>query len=265
MQGLRLGVSSPGQRRRAPRAGASSQGPRAEHDRHGERARGDASASGRRRSRSRRPARCTASRTSSPRPRTPRFPVQTSLYAASKLAGEGHDRRVRPRVRVHRAGVPVRLDPGRALHPRPRVRLLLRAQARPEPAAGARERSAGEVLPVRRGLRRGDHDRRRPSTKSGRASSAIYNLGTDETVVVDDSIAVDLPAHGSRSRARVHRREARMAGRQPADRARLRADPRARLASDARPSNRRSSARSTGSTPIRTRGRARDGSAAVSR
>ena len=41
------------------------------------------------RSRSPRPARCTASRRCSPRPRTPRFPVQTSLYAASKLAGEG--------------------------------------------------------------------------------------------------------------------------------------------------------------------------------
>ena len=78
-----------GERRRAPRPRAPAARPRAEHDRHFDRARGDARARASRGSCSPRPARSTASPRSSRRPRTCPFPVQTSLYAASKLAGEG--------------------------------------------------------------------------------------------------------------------------------------------------------------------------------
>ena len=89
VRGLRLGVSPPGQRRRAPRARASAPRSRAEHDCHLERARGDAR------------ERCEAdrvlldglglwrARASSRLPRTRRFRCRPPCTRASKLAGEG--------------------------------------------------------------------------------------------------------------------------------------------------------------------------------
>ena len=113
-----------------------------------------------------------------PTPEDAPFPVQTSLYAASKLAGEGLIGAYAARLRLHRARLPLRLDPRRALHARPRVRLLPRAEARSRPAAGARRRAPGEVLPVRRRLRRrrsctavGAHARGRPASSTSTTSA----------------------------------------------------------------------------------------------
>ena len=108
--------------------------------------------------------------------------VQTSLYAASKLAGEGHDPGLRAGLRLHRARLPLRLGARRALHPRARVRLLPRAARGPDAPARARRRPPGEVVPLRRGLRLGDRSRRSPRTRRT-PGSRVYNLGTDETVV----------------------------------------------------------------------------------
>ena len=59
----------------------------------------------------------------------------------------------------------------------------------------------------------------------------VYNLGTDETVVVNDSIAV-ICEHGLDARAGVLGRQAAVGRRQPADPARLRQDPVAGLDTD---------------------------------
>ena len=59
-----------------------------------------------------------------PTPEDAPFPVQTSLYGASKLAGEGHDPGLLRGLRLPGLHLPLRLDPRRALHARPRVRLL---------------------------------------------------------------------------------------------------------------------------------------------
>ncbi len=75
-------------------------------------------------SRSRRPARSTASRTCFPTPEDAPFPVQTSLYGASKLAGEGLIAGLLRGLRLPGLHLPLRLDPRRALHPRPRLRFL---------------------------------------------------------------------------------------------------------------------------------------------
>ena len=229
--------------------------PRAEHDRDRDRARGDARD---RRARDRvlldrldlrRAGRCSR------RPEDAPFPIQTSLYGASKLAGEGMIAAYCSRLRVHRRGLPLRLDPRRALHPRPRVRLLPRAQARPDAPARARRRTPAEVLPLRPGLRRARSSPRSART-TAEPASRVYNLGTDETVLLDDSIADDRRPHGSRPDDRVRRRRARMARRQPADPPRLRAHPRARLGADAEHSRvDRPHARVVRREPLRLAGR----------
>ena len=66
-----------------------------------------------------------------PTPEDAPFPVQTSLYAASKLAGEGMIGAYCARLRLHRPRLPVRVDAWRALHPRARLRLLPRAARDP--------------------------------------------------------------------------------------------------------------------------------------
>ena len=58
-----------------------------------------------------------------PTPEDCPFPVQTSLYGASKLAGEGADPGLLRGLRLLGRDLPLRLDPGRALHPRAPVRL----------------------------------------------------------------------------------------------------------------------------------------------
>ena len=81
--------------RRTVRVGRAPARPRAERHRHPQRARGGATRRGATPACSPPPARCTANAQSCPRPRTRRFPVQTSLYGASKAAAEGYIAAVR--------------------------------------------------------------------------------------------------------------------------------------------------------------------------
>ena len=59
-----------------------------------------------------------------PTPEDAPFPVQTSLYGASKLAAEGLIAAYCGGLRLSGVHLPLRVDSGRALHARPRVRLL---------------------------------------------------------------------------------------------------------------------------------------------
>ena len=164
-----------------------------------------------------------------PTPEDAPFPVQTSLYGASKLAGEGL-------IAAYAAGygftgpdLPVRLDPRRALHARPRVRLLLRAEARPDPPARARRRPPGEVLPVRAATastailaavaaprRRAGRRTSTTSAPTRRSSSTSRSRSSPRTSGVSPEIE-----HTGGRRGWI--------GRQPADPPRHDADPRARL------------------------------------
>ncbi len=82
-----------------------------------------------------------------PTPEDAPFPLQTSLYGASKLAGEGF-------VAAYASGFGFvgssagSSPSGGALHPWTRHRLLHRTEERSEPDSSAREREAGEVLSV---------------------------------------------------------------------------------------------------------------------
>ena len=136
-------------------------------------------------SRSRRPDRSTARRTSFPTPEDAPFPVQTSLYGASKLAGEGLIQAYCEGFGFRGLDLPLRLDPRRTLHARPRLRLLQEPASRSDPPARARRRPAAQVVSLRAGLHRrdaaGDGDAR-----PGKVN--IFNLGTDEFCEVNDSI-----------------------------------------------------------------------------
>ena len=76
------------------------------------------------------PGRSTGKLPSSRRPEDAPFPVQTSLYGASKLAGEGLISAYCEAFGMRGLDLPVRLDPGREVFARARVRLL------PEPLRG---------------------------------------------------------------------------------------------------------------------------------
>ena len=65
----------------------------------------------------------------------------------------------------------------------------------------------------------------------GEPGMAVYNLGTDESIVVDESIGVICGHLGVTPGARAHRRHARLGRRQPADPSRHGEDPRARAGS----------------------------------
>ena len=175
-----------------------------------------------------RPARCTASRRSSRRPRTPRFPSRPRCTRASKLAGEGL-------IGAYATGYGFTglifrfvsilgerythghvFDFYRALKRDP-TRLRVLGDGRQEKSYLYVQDCVEAILTAA-----AEHEER-PGELS------VYNLGTDETVVVDDSIGDHRRAPGARARDRVHRRDARMGRRQPADPPRLRADPRARL------------------------------------
>ena len=82
-----------------------------------------------------------------PTPETCPFPIQTSLYAASKLAGEGLIQAYCGRLRVSGLYLPLCLDPGPAIQPRPRVRFLPPAQraSRPTSACWATASSARAI------------------------------------------------------------------------------------------------------------------------
>ena len=120
-----------------------------------------------------------------PTPEDAPFPVQTSLYGASKLAGEGLIAAYADRLRLHRADLPLRLDPRRALHARTRLRLLPRAQARPDAACGCSATVArrSPICTCRTACRAILTAVERHSARARRRTSTTS--GTEETVVVD--------------------------------------------------------------------------------
>ena len=163
-----------------------------------------------------------------PTPEDAPFPLQTSLYAASKLAGEGMI--------------------GAYAHGYDFTGLIFRFVS----ILGERY-THGHVFDFYRALRTdpsrlrvlGDGRQEKSYLYIGDCVEAIitavaahedtpgetnvYNLGTDETIVVDNSIAPDRRPHRAQPRGRTHRRQARLEGRLAADPARLREDPRPRL------------------------------------
>ena len=204
MRRLRHGLPPAGQRRRPPRARAPARGPRAEHDRDLERARGDARDGRDARSRSPRPARSTASPRCSRRPRTRRSRSRPRSTRASKLAGEGLIGAYCHGFGFTGRRLPLRLDPRRALHARPRDRLLPRAARRPDAAARARRRPPAQELPVRAGLRERDADRA-GRAHDGRASPSTTSAPTSRSSSTSRSRVITR-ALGVSARARAHGR-----------------------------------------------------------
>ena len=131
--------------------------PEPEHDRHVHGARGDARATAPSASSSRRPARSTASPRSFPTPEDCPFPVQTSLYGASKLAGEGLIQAYCEGYGF--TGVILRFVSvlGERYTHGHLFDFYPRAARRPVAAPRARRRPAAQVVPLRRRLRRGGH------------------------------------------------------------------------------------------------------------
>ena len=127
---------------------------------------------GSRRSPSPQRARSTASPRCSRRPRTRPFPIQTSLYGASKLAGEGL-------IAAYAAGFGftglifrfVSILGERYTHGHV-FDFFCALQARPAPPARAGRRPPGEVLPLRPGLRRRDPHRGGAPRGRGRAPTS---------------------------------------------------------------------------------------------
>ena len=162
------------QRRRPLRHRASAQGPRAEHHRDLQRARGDA----------RRTA-SSASRFSSTgsvygeadglpdagRRAVPRADVALRRVEAGR---RGADRGLLRAASASGLHLPLRLDPRRALHARPRLRLLQEPAPRSDAAARARQRQAAQVLPLRPGLPRRDPDVALAADDDRRATSSTW-------------------------------------------------------------------------------------------
>ena len=115
---------------------------------------------------------CTANAHVIPTPEDAPFPVQTSLYGASKAAAEGYSRRVRRGGAGLGHRVPVRVDPRTPLHPRPRHRLRRPAAEDPTTLPRPRRRHPAQVLPRRRGLCRGRDVPTRPSDRRSRCSTS---------------------------------------------------------------------------------------------
>ena len=202
-------------------------GSRAEHDRHVQRARGDA--------RERHPAdrvlldrldlrragRCSRRR------RTRPFPVQTSLYGASKLAGEGL-------IQAYCEGFGfqgyifrfVSILGERYTHGHV-FDFYQSLRAEPDATARARQRPAAQVVPLRAGLHRRDASSRSSAPQD---KVNIFNLGTDEYCEVNDSIGwITGAPRASTPSSSLHRRRARLDRRQPVHLPRHGARPLARL------------------------------------
>ena len=67
-----------------------------------------------------------------PTPEDAPFPIQTSLYGASKLAGEGLIAAYCEGFGFQGLDIPLRLDSRRTLHPRPRLRFLQTVETDPD-------------------------------------------------------------------------------------------------------------------------------------
>ena len=141
-----------------------------------------------------------------PDPRGRPFPVQTSLYGASKLAAEGLIAAYATATASPR-GLPLRLGAGRALHPRPRLRLLARAALRSDAPAGAGRRPAAQELHVHGDCVGGDPARLSPPRAARRLQPRAPRDGDRRRLDRADHRAHRSQARSSTTRA------ARAAGR----------------------------------------------------
>ena len=121
-----------------------------------------------------------------PTPEDCPFPVQTSLYAASKLAGEALIQAYCEGYGFTGRGPALRLGAGGALHPRPPLRLPRALREDPSVLVLGR-RAPAQVVHVRGRLHRRDRDAR-ATAPSRPARRRVFNLGTDEVSDVDTSI-----------------------------------------------------------------------------
>ena len=187
-----------------------------------------------------------------PTPEDAPFPVQTSLYGASKLAGEGLIQAYCEGFGFQALDLPLRVDPRRALHARPRVRLLpkLCAPIRRACACSATAGSASRTSTCRTASTRSCSRWSAPTDKVN-----IFNLGTDEYCELNDSIGWITEHLGVTPDARVHRRRPRLDWRQPVHLSRHREHPGARLDAEALDSRRRAA---HGRLPAGQSGGARD-------
>ncbi len=124
-----------------------------------------------------------------PTPEDAPFPVQTSLYGASKLAGEGMIAAYCEGLWLRGIYFPLRLDPRRTVHARTRVRFLPATRRPSRAPRRARRRHAAQIVSPHRRLRRGGAAcRPRGHGERRRHRTQIYNLGTEEHCGVSDSI-----------------------------------------------------------------------------
>ena len=124
------------------------------------------------------------------------------------------------RLRLPGLHLPLRVDPGRALFARPRLRLLPQPprQSRASSACWATASSASPTSTSRTASTRCCWRSRRPGDKVN-----IFNLGTDEYCQVNDSIGWITGHLGLEPGAELHRRRARLDRRQPVHLSRHRA------------------------------------------
>ena len=180
-----------------------------------------------------------------PTPEDAPFPVQTSLYGASKLAGEGL-------ISAYATGYDFTglifrfvsilgerythghvFDFFRALEADPHALPVLGDGLQQKSYLYVQDCIAAMLIAV------DDHDHDR---------ALVYNLGHEETLLVDDSMEIITKRHGRQSRHRVRGWHARLGGRQSADSVGHITNPIARLEADQAPSTNPWNSRSTGST-----------------
>ena len=147
-----------------------------------------------------------------PTPEDAPFPVQTSLYGASKLAGEGLIAGVLQRASASKAAFSGSCRFSASATRTATSSISARSLRRdPTTPAGARQRPAAQVVPLRQRLHRRDRCWR---CGDDEAASHIFNLGTDEYCEVNDSIGWITRAPRASADARVHRRRPRLDRRQ---------------------------------------------------
>ena len=124
-----------------------------------------------------------------PHPRGRALPGPDLALRRVEARRRGADRGLRRRLRLHRADLPLRLDPRRALHARARLRLLS-ARSSATPRACACSATAARRSPTCTSRTASTRCSPRAARHDDEPGAHVYNLGTDETIVVDDSVAL---------------------------------------------------------------------------
>ena len=147
-----------------------------------------------------------------PTPEDAPFPVQTSLYGASKAPARDSSPAYAEGFGLDRHRLPLRVDPRRALHARPRLRLLsTQLVVDPSQLRVLGDGKQRKSLPRRQRLPGRDRHGARPRDDA----FEIFNLGVDEYCTAERLDRMDHRAASASARARVHRRRPRLDRRQP--------------------------------------------------